>query len=77
MKEKYQKPAIYSESFTVDDMICSSCGTKATFEQDSCPINIPGLGTVFNRDTGCRYVIDINICYHVATPGDNVFSSGF
>ncbi len=74
-KLKYEKPSLTSESFEIEDTICSACGTKATFEQNSCPVNIPGLGTVFNMDTGCQFDIDVNICYHIANPGENVFSS--
>ncbi len=77
MKQKYEKPLIFSENFEIEDMVCSTCGTKALFAQSQCPVKIPGLGTVFNDETGCSITIDIDICYHVAIPGENIFSSGF
>lgn len=79
MKKEYGKPRICYESFTLSNSISSGCEGIANLGEQQCSITIPGLEyPIFTSTPICEITPpggNDQICYHVPTDWNNVFSS--
>lgn len=75
MKKTYVRPDVKIIGLSMEQAVCASCGVSATFAENACAVEIPGLGSVFLDTSNCMFTNDIDVCYHTPTANSNVFSS--
>lgn len=73
--KKYTKPALFCERLELVPVILNACNTSPTNHGngDECVYEIPGIGTAFSDNAGCKYTgIDDYVCYHNPESAENI-----
>ena len=78
MKKAYEKPRVYFEDFQLSTSIAGGCAWTASFEENSCPVKIPGTPEPYITDSACTFSVpgeNDKFCYHTPMDNKNVFTS--
>ncbi len=85
MKKVYSKPEIMFEDFTLSTSIAGGCDVQTNLpSQNQCGMDFSGLTVFMTGMTGCTDIAVENvggdgqwneICYHVPTGDQNLFTS--
>lgn len=79
MKKAYEKPRVYFEDFQFSTSIAGGCAWTASFNENSCPVKIPGTLETYIADLNtCTFTVPApndKFCYHTPMDNKNVFTS--
>lgn len=80
MKKQYVKPAMFSETFDICDSIAAGCGIAVGSTKETCSYSDPTIPEFkfFIVGGACTMVPpgdNDQVCYHVSTPGTQLFDS--